>query len=516
MKSSEVGNEAAENEEEEEVIHVDQPTFALPEEGNTPGACLSGEEAEDIPILAADELALHPETRYMTPAIELDRERHSGGYEITPTHSRPNSRSNSVHHAVPPLVARNISDRDVASTPLENVQEYEPLFPEDEEKVRLSKRPSSIRDDDREPRHQFRSKDVWEDAPDSHLHETIVETPQVPEFSVPEAEHEPKEIFETDDDEQARKDKLQSAEESVVKSVNEKSLFNKDIMTEVNRPNLRHRFPSQDIWEDAPESHMHTAEIEVEPKDTPVVPTRPSRLREETTASADAKKAPSIPDRPKPQVPARPSKESSVSSTDETTSLSRSISKEKPPVPARPVGSKIAALKGALDLESRLQAGPQAVLKQQEKETEEEPEEKAPLADARKGRARGPARRKPGASPNAAGEPANVRPKVSFVSAVTVWHVDENGVLSIGSKKTTPAAPAAPAAPSTADKTIQTGQQDIEMPNAPGETEPEKATIYLGGRAPEKGTVVVKGGEEHLGVEDGLGGIEKIGPISPS
>jgi Altered inheritance of mitochondria protein 21 len=516
VKTSDAGEEPAG--EDEEVIHVDHPTFALPVERNTPGSNASFEESEEVPILAADELALHPETRYMTPAIELDRERIGSGYEITPTHSRPHSRSNSIH-SVPPLVARNANDRDMTGTPLEGVKEYEPLFPEDEEKIPLTKRRSSNRDEDREPRHQFRSKDVWEDAPDSHLHETVVDTPQVPEFSVPEAEHEPKEIF--DSDEQARKDKAPLPEESLAIPTSEKSYFNKDVMAEMNRPSLRHRFPSQDVWEEAPESHMHTTEVENEPKDTPSIPARPIRpVRsiDGATSPSEAKKAPSIPDRPKPQVPIRPSKESSTSSTEEPPPLTRSTSKEKPPVPARPVGSKIAALRGALDLESRLQAGPQGVPKQ-EKEPEPEPEEeKAPLADARKGRARGPARRKPGASPSAAAEPVDVRPKVSFVSAVTIWHVDEDGVLSIGSKKTSHAVPATTTTTTTTtvEKIVQTGQQDIELPPAEGSSEPEKATIYLGGRASEKGSVVVTGGEEHVGTDDGLSNIEKTTPFSSS
>jgi Altered inheritance of mitochondria protein 21 len=509
MKSAEPTDDAEGT--DEEIIHVDQPNFALPVEGNTPGSTLGSQDEEEHPILAADELALHPETRYMTPAIELDRERrNSQVYDITPLQSRPHSRSNSVQHQVPPQIPRDAKDRDMTGTPLEDVQEYEPLFPEDEDKQAIKKRRTSSKDDHRGARHQFRSKDVWEDAPDSHLHETVVATPQLPEFSVPEAEHEPKEIFENAEDEEARKARLPSPEDTAVKSLKPQHMYNKDIQSEMSRPAVRHRFPSQDIWEDTPDSLLHTAEVDAEPKESPVVPGRPTRPQA-GTSPPETKKAPIIPDRPKPTIPARPSKESSVSSHEEAPPLTRSISKEKPPVPSRPAGSKIAALKGAFmtTLESRLQAGPQGPPKQAEKEVEEKPEQEAPLADARKGRARGPARRKPAASPSAIVEES--RPKVSFVSAVTIWQIDEDGVLSVGSK----GGVSVPLQTKTAEKDVQTGQTDIEIPKASSETEPEKATVYLGGRAPEKGTVVVKDGEELLGNEDGLGSIEKTTLVTP-
>jgi AIM21-like protein len=497
----------AQGDDDEEVIHVDQPAFALPVEGNTPSVARSNADPDESSILAADELALHPEQRYMTPAIELDPERHHQYFDITPSNSRPHSRSNSIQHSSAPQF-NNRPNVEREGTPLEDVKEYEPLFPEEEAKKCEKKR--KFKED--KARHQFRSKDVWEDAPDSLLHETVVETPQRPEFSVPEAEHEPKELFEDDEAEQARKEKLPSPEDTAVKSFH-KQMFNKGVTSEMNRPSVRHRFPSQDIWEDTPDSLMHTTEISPEESEPPSIPARPTRSREEATSPPEAKKVPSIPDRPKPQVPRRPSKEASTTSSDENTSLSRSISKEKPPVPARPMGSKIAALKGSFmtDLESRLRTGPQAPPKQQEKEAPEEPEAKAPLADARKGRARGPARRKPGVSPAggeaAAAEPPHV-PKVSFVSAVTVWEINEDGVLSVATKK------AAPAPVQTAEKEVQTGQTEIEVPKEPPETGTDKATIYVGGRAQEPGTVVVKDGEEYVGTDETLPSIPPM--TSPS
>jgi hypothetical protein len=203
------------------------------------------------------------------------------------------------------------------------------------------------------------------------------------------------------------------------------------------------------------------------------------------------------------------------------------VAKAKPPVPARPAGGKIAALKAGFmsDLNNRLQLGPQAVPKSQEKEVEEE-KEKAPLVDARKSRAKGPARRKPGVSP-AASAASEEALKLAFASVRSIWEMDDCGYVTVGGGATKSAEtqtatspseqPDLPAAVSEvksapvlemADKNSQTGQQDIEIQNAPGEPI-EKRTVYLGGRASEPGTVVVKDGEEHVGSSDGLGGIEK-------
>jgi hypothetical protein len=370
-------------------------------------------------------------------------------------------------------VSRPSSERGVTSTPLDDVKEYEPLFPEDEDQENRKKRRSSQRDEDG-PRHQFRSKDVWEDTPNSLLYETTVDTPQSTEHGVPAAEHEPRELFETAGDEQARKEAIPP----VAPKVHTKSIYNKDILSDMNeRPSVRHRFPSQDTWEDAPDSSLHTAELDdsdneevkspAESKQVPTIPLRPVRSKEGTSPTDAKKSGPIVPDRPKPQIP----------------------TKEKPAVPNRPFGSKIAALQSGFmaDLNKRLQTGPQAVPKT---ETEPEVEEKAPLTDARKGRARGPARRKPAGGDAASGDAPPPRPKVSFVSAVTIWSIDEEGVLTVGSKLTPP----------TADKESQTGVMEIESRLGDGTV--EKSTVYVDGNAPHKGNVVVKDGEERVDLAD--------------
>jgi hypothetical protein len=83
------------------------------------------------------------------------------------------------------------------------------------------------------------------------------------------------------------------------------------------------------------------------------------------------------------------------------------------------------------DLNSRLQLGPQQA-KPQEKEPEP-PAEKKPLNDARKGRARGPARRKPAA------ENANAKlptiPEVKITDSWNVWQIGQDGSVTVGDTK---------------------------------------------------------------------------------
>ena len=155
----------------------------------------------------------------------------------------------------------------------------------------------------------------------------------------------------------------------------------------------------------------------------PSVPPRPVKK-----TSGDDK--PVVPERPKPQVPARPAKPSS-----EAKDAEGAAPRQKPAVPARPVGGKIAALQAGFmsDLNKRLQLGPQAPKKEEPKsEDDEEKTEKAPLADARKGRARGPQRRAP-TKTAAAGPPSasEGKPVLSFSMTRTLWCIDEEGTMQV-------------------------------------------------------------------------------------
>ena len=88
------------------------------------------------------------------------------------------------------------------------------------------------------------------------------------------------------------------------------------------------------------------------------------------------------------------------------------------------------------DLNKRLQLGPQAPKKEEPVAEEgEEEKEKAPLSDARKGRARGPVRRAPAKSPAPATELATViaaTATLGFSKPTTLWHLDpDDGMLSM-------------------------------------------------------------------------------------
>ena len=114
--------------------------------------------------------------------------------------------------------------------------------------------------------------------------------------------------------------------------------------------------------------------------------------------------------------------------------------KTKPVLPSRLVGSKIASLKAGFlsDLDKRLQVGPQGPKPQETTPAENEvTAEKAPLVDTRKGRPRGPARRKPAASstPIAEGleqEETVAKGEWSIQEPWTVWHTKDDGTLNVG------------------------------------------------------------------------------------
>jgi hypothetical protein len=599
-----------EDDADEDVIHISPPSHRYskigdggydppkedlgPEGGNTneEGGWIV-ERGYGVPILASDEVAKHPEAEWMQPAVspELER-RDSGEYTLNeagsvPSYvtghkstSRSSSRNNSIHSGTAGLSRfASPSEHDRTSTPLDNVKEYEPLFPEDEDHPQ--KNPKSAVDKLKRPnfaRHHFPSQDTWEDAPSSLQLETTVDGPQ--------AEDEPKtpieaggaRVIEKPEAEASQRAHLPSPEDqkSFLPEKKErfaKMGFNKDVVGDMSsRPGLNQRFPSHDIWEDTPDHHTLVTTVsgpqtddkggeylEDSPVTTekpqiparPIIPARPAQAKE--TSPVD-KKAPNIPERPKPQVPARPAKPISKSSAEKVPTVadgaseaSASIPKAKPAVPARPAGSKIAALKGSFmsDLNSRLQLGPQAPKVQEPaKEEQVEVQERAPLPDARKGRAKGPQRRKPAVSPSGAAAEAGTEtkpaPTFSFVEACTVWETTDEGHVTVpaaemakalsekigGVEQPKSAEPEAPTAvyaetsteepavteakdaavPATeepisvttsASTGMQTGEQNVAINNTDGTT--ETMTTFLGGKAQEQGTVVVKDGVEHVG-----------------
>ncbi|KAE8382548.1 altered inheritance of mitochondria protein 21 [Aspergillus bertholletiae] len=447
--------DTAHKSEEPGVIHVDEPYHQLHHPdgfAQTPGPEeLSGKHGEgdvdeDEPILAADEV--RPESAFQHPAVSPTfdrRESMEADRSHTPSvsHSRSNSRTAGHRNSLPTLARYNSRDeREDTHTPLEDVEEYEPLFPEDDsaEKKPLSttdrfkKRPDLLK-------HRFPSQDIWEDSPNSLQLHTTVSTPDIPQ----------NENFETPEQESFRRSQVSHVDPHKVASQILQSEEHPDEKP-LSRPDIaKQRFPSKDIWEDAPESQKLVTTIEpaeegeVKSPDVPTKPNIPSRPQKRpqqsppvdastkpVTSPTEKRQPPSIPDRPKPQIPTRPAKPVFPGAGGESKDA---VAKPKPAVPARPGGSKIAALKAGFlsDLNSRLQLGPQVPPKPQEKKAEEPPAEKVPLSDARKGRARGPARRRPAAEIVAAKLPTISEIRITEIW--NVWEVNEAGNLVIGNEK---------------------------------------------------------------------------------
>lgn len=208
--------------------------------------------------------------------------------------------------------------------------------------------------------------------------------------------------------------------------------------------------PTRDLGRDAPASSD-----QADPSVPPQIPVRPQKKATHAVPPADAELtdpialdkqtsrelqgAPTLPDRPKPQIPPRPAKKMSGDELSRTNtggsdgSMTEKDTKPKPQVPARPAGisGALANLKGNFmnDLNKKLGLGPP-----KEKERVPEPEaEAAPLEDTRKSRARGPQRRAPARSPIA--ETAFASTAVFSLSpAFSIWQIDENDRLNMVSE----------------------------------------------------------------------------------
>jgi Altered inheritance of mitochondria protein 21 len=444
------------------IIHVDEP-YRQPHHpdgyAHTPDhwshSPMEGDTEHDDPILAADEV--RPESVFMQPAISPAFERSASiDYDFERTRSqtasaassRPSSRNRSN-------LARYSSrgeEYEENYTSLEDVEEYEPLFPEDAKGQkpistveRIKRRPEGLK-------HRFPSQDIWEDTPDSlQLHTSVTTPDQKGESSSASG------IPVVGSLSQEKHAEQPGSGEAVPQTRESGRPF-----PETSRPEaIKQRFPSQDIWEDAPDSHQLVTTVEpseeevkspqIPPK--PSIPPRPSKIKHGDTKVApptDTRKALAIvSERPKPQVPARPSKPISLNLSENVTKepISSSstntdsgkdasippVTKPKPAVPGRPLAGKIANLKAGFlsDLNSRLQQGPQAP-KPVEKEELEEPVDKGPLSDARKGRARGPARRKP--APTTETKLPSI-PEIRIMDAWNVWQVGQDGNLIVGEKE---------------------------------------------------------------------------------
>ena len=615
--------------EDDDVIHIDAPDIRTskiggngydpptenlgPRGGNTEaeGGWIE-ERGYGVPILASDEIAKEPGYEYLQPAVSPVQERRGSTYysgvdsDMPPSYqsgfrhgsrsgSASSSRPGSIHGSLPGL-SRFIShdDREDIHTPLEDVEEYEPLFPEDENKTTMRLNNTADRFKQRpDIKRRFPSQDIWEDTPNSLQLQATVSTPEPePESLVDQSSQVPKTpsaTFETPEAEAARKGVVSEEDRAKLIPKEErwaKSNFKPHLRDEMERPGLKQRFPSRDIWEDSPDSArlettvdgpqseelrspqdagleagavvitsgrpdegkisgkqpregatagaaavekpsipprpVKSKNAEAPPESAspvpPSVPARPAQrlhqvppadippsktfikspLSEKPASPTETREAPGLPAKSKPQVPARPTKPesrdggplskttsatsigSNDGSIDAPSSISKSIApqppvpKPKPAIPARPLGGKIAALKAGFlsDLDKRLQLGPQAPPKPQEKAMEDDQAEKAPLADARKGRAKGPARRKPAASPSAADETKTTVRKLEIVEPWTVWQISSEGNGSLD----------VPHAANRADptKNAQSVTESTQVPSSTSETDkaevlPDKA-----------------------------------------
>lgn len=510
-----------------------------PEIGN--GAVIH-EHPDGAPILASDELEKRPGSAFLQPAVSPEAERSDwlddagrsrrGSGTVD---SHPSSRPGSMHGSgLSRFISQEERPGSGMGTPLEEIEEYEPLFPEDDDKnaspsKAFKGRPGLAQ-------HHFPSNDVWEDTPASLQFTASVETPEPPQAEISSSAP-PSSVFETPEQEQMRRNAgggMNSDSKTFAKPH-----FKSGVQGEVERPGFQ-RFPSQDVWEDTPDSmRLETtvsgpqepeikSPVEERPTTTalassqddnnarattgmtglmrPHVPSRPARsskLSQDITpqiAPEDSKqdlrerevpdlgaiketsptktKAPGLPDRPKPTIPARPVRSPKL---EESSQEQAPAPKQKPAVPARPANSKFANLKSGFmsDLASRIQLGPQGPPPKPKEAEPEAEENKAPLADARKSRAKGPQRRKPAASPSAAPITSTAQPLAfTFSTPVTVWHIDASEVLHVPSTAETPHPQDANLA--EAEKTLEANaaaNATEAAPAEPIESEKQPATI---------------------------------------
>lgn len=489
---------------EDNVIHVDDPN------NRRRSVMFSEDESPDFdyeseaPILAEDEVAKDPSSYENEPAVKPAFERRLSSFDGEEGSSRPSSRPASIYR-----VSSVPQESAIAEEKAED--DYEPLFKDDDAKS--GRAPSiSSKSITEEAAPRFPSRDIWEDAPSSVHYTAEVSTPDMPikhedeegfvahrpSSDSPREGETPAQAFARQQEELAEKE-LQGADAFAENRKPHKptpTSWTKDKVlapagnthaptsspagssaSSLRRPQLGQRFPSRDVWEDAPESlqlqtvvsnpQEEEASSPIDQSSKPAVPQRPvvpSRPKPKATSSEEDASKPAVSDKPKPVIPARPVRHQQPSADQEPESVPRS----KPAVPARAFGGKIAQLQANFmsDLNKKLKIGPQAPKKEDPEPTEEAPvAEKAPLVDARKGRARGPQR----SAPRAAAATASA-PTLAFSATTTLYSIDpEDGGLVVTSGKiaeaeaeTEEAAPVAAAVAEPVEEKKVTEEEPIE------------------------------------------------------
>lgn len=410
----------------------------------------------DMPILAADEVIKRPGSAFMHAAINPNDP--MGDYpedsDYTVGGERRNSRPSSVH-------GNTLHRHTSRDEHLGEIEEYDPLFPEDDDGKPRPKKTQTRRPDSA-AMHHFPSRDVWEDEPDSLRYSAEVSTPDIDREreSVDPADAAPSAVFETPEAELRRREQNPDDMTSDKKTFM-KPHFKAGVREQMHdRPGLP-RFPSSDVWEDSPDSDLLETTVSGPQRDdseiaeSPVGTAAPASFhadnggRPEKHSPLAQEVTPETLDgaqKSRPNIPARPVRASHPATAEDQSSAP--TQKAKPAVPARPSSDKFGnALRGNAgflsDLNNRLKLGPQGPPpRNTAQEADSEPAAAAaaePLADARKGRAKGPMRRKPATATTTELKSASF----ALSPLITVWSIDEEDELQVEESSSTGAGSAA-------------------------------------------------------------------------
>lgn len=148
--ASKLANDSVMESEDDDIVHVDAPAHRISKiYGGTGGYAESteslgghsdyhDEHGYDAPILAADEVAKEPFGYELQPAVSPMHERRYSHHDGEPlslyrTHSGQASQAGSRPGSIRGVPSIR-HEYDGHSTPLEDLEEYEPLFPEDDGK----------------------------------------------------------------------------------------------------------------------------------------------------------------------------------------------------------------------------------------------------------------------------------------------------------------------------------------------------------------------------------------------
>jgi hypothetical protein len=402
----------------------------------------------DLPILAADEVIKRPSSAFMHAAVDRLDPNGDEYYESDQRQAADERRNSTQQTSRPPSVHGAALHRynSQEEKHLTEIEEYDPLFPADDDGKVRPKKAYSGRPDLASSRH-FPSRDVWEDTPDSLQYSAEVSTPDLEREQADRDAAPASTVFETPEAEARRRDQnpdnMLSDNKTFIKPH-----FRSGSRDLHERASAR-RFPSSDVWEDTPDSMQLETTVDgpqeddaaQDPESTSARTEHGSRLAQEVSPDEldeeAAARSPNVVEKSRPTIPTRPVR---ATRQDEAPAT-----KPKPPVPARPSGEKLGGIRGNAnflsDLNNRLKLGPQGPPARKEPSEAEtaaaEETAKAPLADARKGRAKGPVRRK---APTATTELKSA--SFALSPLITVWSIDEEDELQVDSDPVPAAAPA--------------------------------------------------------------------------